>query len=443
MGCGASKVPNPHGKHPKKDDGSEKKPNRKRYLRLTYRSMLRRNVGIDDIIRKANMKNDRLDIAGALWYNEEENSVRQILEGERDAVRKLFNTISKDPRHYDIVVEIEEYPLRRAYKKWGGMAFSESPDFNDKNKTLGADLCKVTAQYKVSPKQLKEYLDNVLDDEDYIDIGRVFYCRNETGEVLERLEGDRATVEYLLRTYETDHWIKKPSWGEFEQVQKRDFHVFSTKDIARFASSDDSVKRIKFNVGYAHKFQASMYNGFDIATGAIQAVVMFREVTSAKHVVDSTGSETDLTLFQLEEACLNSIRATPQVNNTADSKRQLTSEASEKMIKEIPGITLDYTVMHPPLGFTVRRNKIFQDAKQDGDEKTVKIPKAIVIPTSNTEIRKLVEGKQCSLICINDVNVAYETSANISKMLRKACEKFPVHLKINLRKEESKAEVKK
>jgi len=113
------------------------------------------------------------------------------------------------------------------------------------------------------------------------------------------------------------------------------------------------------------------------------------------------------------------------------------------MIKEIPGITLDYTVMHPPLGFTVRRNKIFQDAKQDGDEKTVKIPKAIVIPTSNTEIRKLVEGKQCSLICINDVNVAYETSANISKMLRKACEKFPVHLKINLRKEESKAEVKK
>jgi len=188
-----------------------------------------------------------------------------------------------------------------------------------------------------------------------------------------------------------------------------------------------------------------MYNGFDIATGAIQAVVMFREVTSAKHVVDSTGSETDLTLFELEEACLNSIRATPQVNNTIDSKRQLTSEACAKMMTELSGITLEYSVMHPPLGFTVRRNKKYEDVKGDGDEKNAKIPKAIVIPTSNAEMRKLCEGKHCSLVCINDTNVTFETSANIAKILRKACEKFPVHLKINLRKleSESKAEVKK
>uniref|UniRef100_A0A7S4DDL6 BLUF domain-containing protein n=1 Tax=Lotharella globosa TaxID=91324 RepID=A0A7S4DDL6_9EUKA len=445
MGCGATKTtvsPPAEGTTASAGTGANTKGHRpKKYLRLTYRSKLRPNCPIAEIIRRANLKNDRLDVAGALWYNAESNEIRQILEGEHDQVRELFGVISKDPRHYDIVVEIEEFPMKRAYKKWGGMAFADNPEFADPAKDCGVDLYKLQISYRCTPKHLREFIDNSIDDEDFITLGRVFYCRVETGEVLERLEGDRAQLEALVKNYKNDHWLNDVNVGHYESIKERGFHVFSKQDISRFSSSDDSVKRIKFKVGKDTQFLAAMYNTWDVATGSIQAVVMFREATSAKHAVNSKVTSSDVNLETLEAQVLGSIRATPKVDHAPEVKGG--DEKAEKYVKELPGLNLEYYIMHPPLGFMVRRldgkQKSQLDVDLDGKEEekkgTEQTPDkltSIVTPTTNIELKKMCRGKVCRLLGINDVNVTLQGGKQVAKVLREAQEKYPIKLRINL-----------
>lgn len=89
-------------------------------FRLIYRSRL--TVDGDDwrpavanILAAARRKNPALGITGALvvW----DASVVQTLEGDEDAVRGLYRTITDDPRHTDVAL-VETGRGARAFAKW-------------------------------------------------------------------------------------------------------------------------------------------------------------------------------------------------------------------------------------------------------------------------------------------------------------------------------------
>eukprot|EP00471_Norrisiella_sphaerica_P011135 CAMPEP_0184502984 /NCGR_PEP_ID=MMETSP0113_2-20130426/51608_1 /TAXON_ID=91329 /ORGANISM="Norrisiella sphaerica, Strain BC52" /LENGTH=109 /DNA_ID=CAMNT_0026892369 /DNA_START=197 /DNA_END=526 /DNA_ORIENTATION=+ len=80
-----------------------------------------------DIIEKAEKKNRRMKIGGALWFDPETNVVHQVLEGEERAVTRLLDVIAQDKRHKAIVMENMEIVHERRFQDWGGMALTESP----------------------------------------------------------------------------------------------------------------------------------------------------------------------------------------------------------------------------------------------------------------------------------------------------------------------------
>lgn len=68
------------------------------------------------ILQTCNENNSVHDITGMLLYKD--GCFMQILEGEEDQIRKLFETIQQDPRHSG-VVEIASDPIReRSFSDW-------------------------------------------------------------------------------------------------------------------------------------------------------------------------------------------------------------------------------------------------------------------------------------------------------------------------------------
>jgi hypothetical protein len=73
------------------------------------------------ILRKARMNNESKNITGLLVYSD--MSFLQILEGEKEVVTQLFETISKDNRHADIKILHEGNVDQRIFSSWA-MAYS-------------------------------------------------------------------------------------------------------------------------------------------------------------------------------------------------------------------------------------------------------------------------------------------------------------------------------
>ncbi len=78
-----------------------------------------------ELLSKARDKNKRLGITGMLLYKD--GDFLQLLEGERMAVRGLFETIKADPRHSGTIVMLEEEIKDRAFEDWS-MAFRDLSD---------------------------------------------------------------------------------------------------------------------------------------------------------------------------------------------------------------------------------------------------------------------------------------------------------------------------
>ena len=96
---------------------------------------------LEDLLEKAREKNDRLKVTGALVY--EGGHFLQALEGERSTVRDLFEEISKDDRHYDVRILIEDSLRERQFANWS-MAWSKVSNksllttFNEISEEAGA-----------------------------------------------------------------------------------------------------------------------------------------------------------------------------------------------------------------------------------------------------------------------------------------------------------------
>ena len=66
--------------------------------------------------RRSTEKNQRLGITGLLLY--QDGNFMQVLEGEEENVRHLYETIYMDPRHKDIYILFAETIPEREFPNW-------------------------------------------------------------------------------------------------------------------------------------------------------------------------------------------------------------------------------------------------------------------------------------------------------------------------------------
>jgi len=69
-----------------------------------------------DLLEEANKRNAKAGITGMLLYKD--GQFMQILEGSEKAVKTTFGRISKDPRHYGIIVLLKETAEERHFPDW-------------------------------------------------------------------------------------------------------------------------------------------------------------------------------------------------------------------------------------------------------------------------------------------------------------------------------------
>lgn len=99
-------------------------------IQLIYVSTATRPMdadGLAELLHKARTKNDEDDVTGMLLYHD--GSFFQVLEGEPEAVRRVFRRVEQDPRHRMVTVLMEQEVERRAFADWS-MAFRNVRDFD-------------------------------------------------------------------------------------------------------------------------------------------------------------------------------------------------------------------------------------------------------------------------------------------------------------------------
>lgn len=106
---------------------------------LIYRSEANPDVSKDDlknILKAARDFNSQNGFTGCLLYNN--NQFVQVLEGEFNALNKLYVKIRKDNRHHKVVTLHMQEIEARAYPDWT-MAFKslEDEDMQNINSALG------------------------------------------------------------------------------------------------------------------------------------------------------------------------------------------------------------------------------------------------------------------------------------------------------------------
>lgn len=86
---------------------------------MIYYSTASPNLSINDILsilensRDFNSKNE---ITGCLLYHN--NEFVQLIEGEEEAVKKLYAKIEIDKRHRNLIIVIQDNIAGRSFKNW-------------------------------------------------------------------------------------------------------------------------------------------------------------------------------------------------------------------------------------------------------------------------------------------------------------------------------------
>lgn len=88
-------------------------------FQLVYASSADRPMppeALETLLERARAKNERLDITGMLLYREER--FLQVLEGQQQAVRSLYDTIRRDERHTAVITLRERLVDQREFPRW-------------------------------------------------------------------------------------------------------------------------------------------------------------------------------------------------------------------------------------------------------------------------------------------------------------------------------------
>jgi len=75
---------------------------------------------LHDLLLQARTRNASLDVTGLLLYGNQQ--FMQVLEGEEEAVRTIYDAIKRDPRHQNVTAYADKGIEQRAFANWA-MAF--------------------------------------------------------------------------------------------------------------------------------------------------------------------------------------------------------------------------------------------------------------------------------------------------------------------------------
>lgn len=92
--------------------------------RIYYCSTATEGVGVEDfkqILETAQRNNTARDLSGMLTFNS--RIFLQVLEGHRERINDLYNTLEKDPRHEKLMILKYERISQRDWADWS-MAFA-------------------------------------------------------------------------------------------------------------------------------------------------------------------------------------------------------------------------------------------------------------------------------------------------------------------------------
>jgi hypothetical protein len=97
------------------------------YCSMATREML--DADILDMLKVAREKNARLEVTGLLVYQKRTKEFIQILEGEKQVIFDLLETIKSDKRHQALHLVYDGEIQERNFKSWSmGFADLESVD---------------------------------------------------------------------------------------------------------------------------------------------------------------------------------------------------------------------------------------------------------------------------------------------------------------------------
>jgi Sensors of blue-light using FAD len=83
---------------------------------------------LDELLQKARTANERAGLTGMLLHVDSDGSFFQVLEGEPQAIDRLFNEISRDKRHSHLTTIIREPIVKRSFEAWTMGFSSVSPE---------------------------------------------------------------------------------------------------------------------------------------------------------------------------------------------------------------------------------------------------------------------------------------------------------------------------
>ena len=86
---------------------------------LVYSSIAKKEISeqeVIDILNTARDFNSKNNITGCLVFHK--NEFIQVLEGDKDKVKILFENIEKDNRHYNVLLINEGEKTERLFKNW-------------------------------------------------------------------------------------------------------------------------------------------------------------------------------------------------------------------------------------------------------------------------------------------------------------------------------------
>lgn len=113
---------------------------------------------IGSILNKARKNNPELEITGCLMFTNK--CFLQVLEGPPEKVQTIFEQISADPRHHDIVIVDRHTIESRRFNNWS-MALIENSQSNETamNEILGGSYEHIT---KVSVNKIIDFMEAAL-----------------------------------------------------------------------------------------------------------------------------------------------------------------------------------------------------------------------------------------------------------------------------------------
>lgn len=101
---------------------------------------------VEEMVTAANLKNERADITGILLFNGKH--FFQLLEGPERPVKQIYQTISGDRRHYNVVKLLEEFSAVRRFGRTGMELFDLRNQMDDET-LLKKVLDKGTSAYQL------------------------------------------------------------------------------------------------------------------------------------------------------------------------------------------------------------------------------------------------------------------------------------------------------